>query len=252
MVSILSLYFDWPSTIRVPKSRFSFDSIVFLTLKLAWYRLSRFSVDRINFREPAFGFFSVLKLLWSDYVALVWLIGSGSSFELSFGCFSNFFFFGRSNCGSDYVALIWIHSKVESPWSRFFFWRKMGGSVYVSKLWFIHSRSRFGILFSIFFDFFGIFIGWNKCGSDYLAFVLIDLSFESPFYIVLGMLFELKLLWERLFPVALTGWCWFEFPIFFDSVYCFLTLKLSCGNDCLICVIVGSRSESPCFQFHFF
>ena len=32
----------------------------------------------------------------------------------------------------------------------------------------------------------------------------------------------------------------------------FLTMKLSWGNDCLIFVLVGLRSESPFFFFHFF
>ena len=38
----------------------------------------------------------------------------------------------------------------------------------------------------------------------------------------------------------------------FVSVFYFLTLKLSWGNDCLIFVLVDLRLESPFFEFHFF
>ena len=42
------------------------------------------------------------------------------------------------------------------------------------------------------------------CGSDCLALVLIDSSFESPFSFLFRMFLVLKLVWDRLYRVALT------------------------------------------------
>ena len=68
------------------------------------------------------------------------------------------------------------------------------------------------------------------CGSDCLALVLIDSSFESPFSFLFRMFLVLKLVWDRLYRVALTDLVWFEYRnMFLDSFsiifFCFYCVE---------------------------
>ena len=70
------------------------------------------------------------------------------------------------------------------------------------------------------------------------------------------MILVLKLVWERLYRVALTDLFWFEFRNsfldFFPFFFFFLALKLSCRRDYVTFVWISSRFDSTFFLFSFF
>ena len=127
----VSYVLDTPFWVEFRKPVFDFSTFCFLSFTLTHLRkrLSRFSSDWFEFRKPVFLDIEYLVLInsscRSDYVAYVWLIQSGSSFEVRFRILFRFCLCVSRwcECESDYFALGLIGSSWQSLILDFQSWR---------------------------------------------------------------------------------------------------------------------------------